>query len=83
MEAKILQAFINALSAPELKFLLDLINVRMSQMTEQTLQMTEQEVQLCKENYRLKAIKSVRVRLNLGLREAKDLVDRQVKPVQF
>jgi len=71
-----LEDFVNGLSDSAFRALMDACIVRLQKHTPD-ITMLEVERVLAKHS-RIQAIKSVRNRLHLGLKEAKDLVDREV-----
>ncbi len=71
-----LEDFVNGLSDSAFRALMDACIVRLQKHTPD-ITMLEVERQLAKHS-RIHAIKSVRNRLHLGLKEAKDLVGREV-----
>ena len=76
-----LKEFVDGLSNFAFRALMDACIIRIDNHTTQLPVMLEIERDLAV-NDRIKAIKYVKTRLNLGLKEAKDLVDKEV-PHQY
>jgi ribosomal protein L7/L12 len=79
-----LDEFVKSLSDGAFRALMDACIVRLSEQRTVAITMLQVERDLA-EHSRIRAIKSVRARLGLGLKEAKDLVDREVpqKPKEY
>lgn len=72
-----LKTFVDGLDASAFRALMDACIVRLQSGISGVPMLTEAERMLASHS-RIKAIKSVRNRLGLGLKEAKDLVEREV-----
>lgn len=65
---------LNAMARDAINLAQNMLSVYKSAGVNST-ELTSDEKQLCKEGHPIRAIKSVRDRLNIGVKEAKDIVD--------